>query len=114
MDRLSAGARLFVPLIAVVAFACSAQSIQPRAPMPSFEVASVKPWSAAPVVVGADGPQKPVKLAPLGAAPAITDRVHFIGQIELLIEAAYSFPLASTSGLWAARSGCGASPIAMR
>lgn len=63
-------------MLALVLFV--AQVIQPRQPMPSFEVASVKPWSPPPVVAGA---QKPVKLAPLGAAPAITERVHFIGQI---------------------------------
>ena len=53
-----------------------AQLLQPEPAMPSFEVVSIKPWSSAPVVAGA---QKPVKVAPLGAAPAITDRVHFIG-----------------------------------
>jgi len=72
-----------------------AQLVQSRSPMPSFEVVSIKPWSRVPLVVGADGPQKPVKVAPAGAAPAISDRVHFIGQIELLIEAAYNLPLAS-------------------
>jgi uncharacterized protein (TIGR03435 family) len=60
--------------------------------MPSFEVVSIKPWSPAPVVAGA---QKPVKVAPPGVAPAITDRVHFIGQIELLIASAYRLPPSS-------------------
>jgi uncharacterized protein (TIGR03435 family) len=83
--------------VVVADFAVTAQVIQPRESMPSFEVASVKPWSPVPVVVGADGPQKPVKVAPAGPAPAISDRLHFIGQIELLIEAAYSLPLASDS-----------------
>jgi len=71
------------------------QLIQPRQPMPSFEVASIKPWSPAPAVVSAGGPQKVMKFAPVGAAPAITDRVHFIGQIELLIEMAYGLPFSS-------------------
>jgi len=34
-------------------------------------------------------------MAPVGAAPPIGDRVHFIGQIELLIEAAYGLPFSS-------------------
>ena len=94
MVRFSAGSEIFVVFVVAAGLAFGAQVIQPRASMPSFEVASVKPWSPAPV---ADGAQKPVKVAPLGAAPAITDRVHFIGQIELLIEAAYGLPPASDS-----------------
>jgi uncharacterized protein (TIGR03435 family) len=78
----------FVLSLAAV-FPSSAQLVQPRAGMPTFEVVSVKPWIPAPPIVGADGPQRPVKVAPTGAAPAITDRVHFIGQIELLIQSAY-------------------------
>lgn len=34
---------------------------------------------------------------PTGAAPAISDRVHFIGQTELLIESAYGLPFSSGS-----------------
>ena len=66
-----------------------AQLIQPQQPMPSFEVVSIRAWSPEPV---ADGAPKPVKLVPLGATSAISDRVHFIGQIELLIESAYGLP----------------------
>src|SRR3569833_4510034 len=94
MVGLSAAARLFALFAMVAEFALSAQVIQPRNSMPAFEVVSIKPWSPPPV---ADGAQKPVKVAPLGAAPAITDRVHFIGQIELLIGSAYGLPPASDS-----------------
>src|SRR6185312_14538694 len=95
MVRLSADVRSLVLLVVVAGFAVSAQVIQPREPMPSFEVVSIKPWSPARVVIGADAPPKPVKVAPTGAAPAVSDRVHFIGQIELLIGSAYGVPYAS-------------------
>lgn len=71
------------------------QLLQPRPVMPSFEAVSVKPWSPAPPSMSADGPQKPVKVAPTGAAPAISDRVQFIGQIELLIESAYGLSISA-------------------
>ncbi len=89
MVRWGACAGLLALFAAVAEFAFSGQAIQPREPMPSFEVVSIRPWSPAPV---AEGARKPVKVAPAGAAPAITDRVHFIGQIELLIGAAYGLP----------------------
>jgi bla regulator protein BlaR1 len=79
-----------------------AQLLQPKEPMPSFEVATIRPWKPgiviSPVVspVSAGSPPKVVKEAPVGAeAVPVGDRVHFIGQIELLIEAAYGLPLSS-------------------
>ncbi|HVW07330.1 MAG TPA: TIGR03435 family protein [Bryobacteraceae bacterium] len=69
-------------LLVVCACTLSAQA-------PSFEVVSVKPWSAP------GGAPPRVKVMPTGAAPAISDRVHFIGQIELLIESAYGLPFSS-------------------
>lgn len=59
--------------------------------MPSFEAATVKPWNPPPVV----SPQRPVKVAPVGGPPSVSDHVHFIGQIELLIESAYGLPFSS-------------------
>jgi uncharacterized protein (TIGR03435 family) len=63
--------------------------------MPSFEAATIKPWSPPAVV----SPQRPVKLVPMGGPAPVTDRVHFIGQIELLIEAAYGLPISSENGI---------------
>jgi bla regulator protein blaR1 len=71
------------------------QLLQPKGPMPSFEVASIKffkPAVTAPV--GADGRPR-VKVAPTGGAASVSERVHFIGQIELLIESAYGLPFSS-------------------
>jgi bla regulator protein BlaR1 len=81
--------------------AVDAQIVHAKGAMPSFEVATVKPWqpSAAPVArVEANGlPQKVMKMAPAGGVEKMTDRVHFIGQAEILIESAYGLPLESTS-----------------
>lgn len=68
----------------------SAQVLRPPAPLPSFEVATIRPWSP-PTVLSPAGPQKVTKIAPAGAPP-VRDPVHFIGQIELLIESAYGLP----------------------
>lgn len=71
------------------------QLVRAVQPMPSFEVVSVKPWSPTPAPAGG-APR--VKVVPTGVAPpAISDRVHFIGQIELLIESAYGLPFSSES-----------------
>jgi uncharacterized protein (TIGR03435 family) len=47
--------------------------------------------------VGAGAPQKVAKEAPVGAAAPVSDRIRFIGQIELLIEAAYGLPFSSST-----------------
>ncbi len=78
-------------LLTAGALSLRAQLLHPKGPMPSFEVATIKPWSPPAVV----SPQRPVKVAPLGAPAAVADRVHFIGQIELLIESAYGLPFPS-------------------
>ena len=82
-----------VLLLALGASGLTAQLLRPKAPMPSFEVATVKPWK--PVVMSS--PQKVTKVAPAGAVASVTDRVHFIGQIELLIESAYGLPFSSSN-----------------
>ncbi len=38
-----------------------------------------------------------MKVAPAGAAAPVDQRIHFIGQIELLMEAAYGLPFSSSS-----------------
>lgn len=79
-------------------FSLSAQLLRPKEPMPSLEVATIRPGRPSTVIppVGAGGPQR-VKVAPTGAAAPVSDRVHFIGQIELLIGAAYGLPLSSSA-----------------
>ncbi|HEY4364990.1 MAG TPA: TIGR03435 family protein [Bryobacteraceae bacterium] len=73
----------------------TAQPIPPKKPMPSFEVATVRPWRP-PAIAAPVGASRPSKEVPVGAIAPVLDRVHFIGQVELLIEAAYGLPLSSS------------------
>ena len=95
----SAGIALSVFLLGVGEFSLHAQLLEPKDPMPSFEVASIKAWRPSTVIspVGSGTPQKVMKVAPTGAAIPVSERVHFIGQIELLIEAAYGLPFSSSN-----------------
>lgn len=67
--------------------------LHPKDPMPSFEVATIKPWQPPPPT----GAPPPVKYLPAGAPPLVSDRVNFAGEIEFLIESAYGLPLDSRS-----------------
>jgi bla regulator protein BlaR1 len=92
-----AGIVLSASLLLAGEISLSAQLLLPKEPMPSFEVATIKPWKP-PVIspsAGAGAPQKVMKVAPVGAAAPVGERIDFIGQIELLIEAAYGLPLSS-------------------
>jgi bla regulator protein blaR1 len=77
------------------------QILHGSGPLPSFDVASVRPWQSpsAPVVpVPQDGvpvPPQTTKVSPLGEGGQTSDRVHFIGQAALLVPAAYGVPLGS-------------------
>ena len=95
----SAGVARSALFLLVAGFSLRAQLLQPKEPMPSFEVATIRPWSPSTVIppVGAGRPQKVMKEAPVGAAAPVGDRVQFIGQIELLIEAAYGLPFSSNN-----------------
>lgn len=64
-------------------------------PLPSFEVASVKPWKRTPPPSpspGDVGPQKPVKVDPSAGPVAFTDRVHVILPPGLLVASAFNLP----------------------
>ena len=80
-------------------FPVDAQLLDPMDPAPSFEVASIKHWRPSIVIspAGPGSPQKMMKVAPTGAATPVSERVPFIGQIELRIEAAYGLPLSSNN-----------------
>lgn len=83
-------------LLLIGEFSLDAQLLQPKEPMPSFEVETIKPWKPPAIApVGAGAPQKVVKEALVGAVAPVSDRIHFLGQIELLIEAAYGRPFSS-------------------
>jgi bla regulator protein BlaR1 len=88
---------LCVGPLSVVASSWAAQLIQPRQPMPSFEVVSVRPWTPNTVTSPSDGGSpKKAKVMPASVAQSVSDRIRFIGQIELLIENAYGFPFSSS------------------
>jgi bla regulator protein blaR1 len=73
---------------------------------PSFEVATIKPWKRTPSPPqppdgpnppGASAPVKVMKVAPVDAGPAPTNRVHMILPISILITSAYNLPVGSGS-----------------
>lgn len=96
-----------MPVAFLIAHAISmrGQILHASEPLPSFEVATIRPWQPAPVplVPSADGtpirPKGPMKVDPGGDKPRAqtTDRVHFIGQAALLIASAYRVPLGHES-----------------
>jgi len=76
----------------------NAQILHASGPLPSFEVATVKPWKADPRPMTAPGSSAalPVMIDPgQHVQRQETDRVEFIGQIGLLIMKAYNLPLGS-------------------
>jgi bla regulator protein blaR1 len=95
----SIGVAVSALLLVTCELSLDAQLLEPKAPMPSFEVATITPWRPSTVIApeAAGIPQKvAVKEVPVGAAAPVTDRVHFVGEIELLIESAYGLPFSSS------------------
>ena len=69
------------------------QILHSTEPLPSFEVATIKPWTANPRPLHAP---VAMKIDPgRSARQQETDRVHFIGQVDLLIMAAYDLSVGS-------------------
>jgi uncharacterized protein (TIGR03435 family) len=85
---------LSAALISLVAAAPThAQILHATAPLPSFEVATIRPWQPAPTPPLPPGApvRMPVKIAPgTGVHGQVSDQVHFIGQASLLIALAYN------------------------
>lgn len=80
-------------LALVVVHAMDGQILHASGAIPSFEVATIKPWKPSPRPLNA---APPAKLDPVhGARRLETSRVHFIGQIDLLIMDAYNLPIGS-------------------
>jgi len=72
-----------------------AQILHASGPLPSFEVATIKPWKATPLQAAAKM-SPPIKIDPAQhVQPPTTHRIHFIGQIDLLIMDAYNLPIGS-------------------
>jgi bla regulator protein BlaR1 len=89
-------------LLALLGMSCAAsmkgQILHASGPLPSFEVTTVKPWRADPRPMMAPGSAAvvPVRIDPgQRVQRQETDRVHFIGQVGLLIMEAYHLPIGS-------------------
>jgi bla regulator protein blaR1 len=75
-----------------------AQILHPTDPLPSFEVATIKPWHRTPpppLPDGAPAPQKIAKIDPGNAARQLRPQLHMILPIEILITEAYNLPVGS-------------------
>jgi uncharacterized protein (TIGR03435 family) len=75
-----------------------AQILHADGPLPSFEVATVKPWQPpAPPAPAPEGTpdRRPAKIAPGNAGGQTTDRVHSILPARVLIAFAYNIPFGS-------------------
>ena len=75
-----------------------AQVLHPTDPLPSFEVATVKPWHRTPPPPNPDGtpaPQKVAKIDPGNGTPQLRPQLRMILPIEVLITSAYNLPPSS-------------------
>ena len=75
-----------------------AQILHPTDPLPSFEVATVKPWHRTPPLPLPDGTpatQKIAKIDPGNGAPQLRPQLRMILPIEVLITSAYNLPPSS-------------------
>lgn len=71
----------------------SGQILVAHGTLPSFEVASIKPWKASLRPIGAAAP---IKVDPVRRIANLeSDRIHFIGQIGLFVMDAYHLPIGS-------------------
>jgi bla regulator protein blaR1 len=89
---------------AVSMLATHAQILHPTGPLPSFEVATVKPWQRPPAPppppsgMESAAPPKPVgpaKIAPGKPGGQASERVHSIMSARMLIALAYNIPFGS-------------------
>jgi bla regulator protein blaR1 len=72
-----------------------AQILHATGPLPSFEVATIKPWQrppAPPPPPDGSAPVKVMKISPGKPGGQSTDRVHMILPVMILIESAYNLP----------------------
>jgi bla regulator protein blaR1 len=100
--RIAIAAIALAPLFDTLA---SGQILHATGDRPSFEVATIKPWKRTPSpppegpnLPGTSVPVKVMKVAPVDAGPPrLTDRLHMILPISVLIESAYNLPVGSGS-----------------
>jgi bla regulator protein blaR1 len=83
-------AMLSLPMIPI-----HGQILHASGPLPSFEVATIKPWQrppAPPPPPEGSAPVKVMKISPGRPGGQSTDRVHMILPVMILIESAYNLP----------------------
>jgi len=80
--------------LAIAAPMC-AQILHADGPLPSFEVATIRPWQPPPTPPAPDGVPTlpPVMFAPGTGGGQTTDRVQLTGQAAILIALAYRIPI---------------------
>ncbi|HUZ94902.1 MAG TPA: TIGR03435 family protein [Edaphobacter sp.] len=67
-----------------------AQILHASGPVPSFEVATIRPWEPPPMPIGQP---LPMKVSPGRLRGQVSDRVHFVGEAAILIASAYNLQL---------------------
>jgi uncharacterized protein (TIGR03435 family) len=85
--KMVLGAFSFLVFAAPVALPLYGQILHASEPLPSFEVATIRPWEPPPLPIGQ---VLPMKVSPGSLRGQMSDRVHFIGQAAILIGSAYN------------------------
>ena len=85
--------KLVIALLAIATTPIYPQILHPTDPLPSFEVATIKPWHRTPpppLPDGAPATQKIAKIDPGSGVPQLRPQLHMILPIEILITSAYN------------------------
>jgi uncharacterized protein (TIGR03435 family) len=94
LSRVSFSITVLAVLLAIQS--AQGQILHSIDPLPSFEVATVKPWKRTPPPSPSPGDQsvvqKPMKVVPSGAPAEFTDRVQMILPPALLVASAFNLP----------------------
>jgi bla regulator protein BlaR1 len=82
-----------IAALTLLAMPMYAQILHTTDPLPTFEVATIKPWHRTPpppLPDGAPAPSKIAKIDPGNGAPQLRPQLHMILPIEILITSAYN------------------------
>src|SRR5215831_11265873 len=94
LHKMGFSITVFVALLATQS--AQGQILHTTDPLPSFEVATVKPWKRTPPPSPAPGDpsvvQKVTKVVPSGAPAEFTDRIHVMLPPALLVATAFNLP----------------------
>ena len=87
--------KILIATLTLLTTSLPPQLLHPTDPLPTFEVATIKPWHRTPPPPQPDGipaPQKIAKFDPGNGAPQLRPQLHMILPIEILITSAYNLP----------------------